>query len=263
MEALKPLIEIQNLGTLFDHTWVHKNLNLTIYPHRIISIIGDSGSGKTTLIREILMLQPVTEGDIFLNGENISKLYYDDKKRKAIAAHIGMMFQQGALFSALTVLENVIFPLKEYTHFSKKTLIELARIKLHMVGLTEDAFNKYPSQLSGGMLKRTALARTLALDPEVIFLDEPTAGLDPQSAYDMDQLILNLKNDLKLTVIMITHDLDTIYAIVDEVVYIGGKKVLVHDSVEKASRITEFSGLANFFRGARSTGRHRLTGESR
>lgn len=248
----QPIIEVKNLGTCFDGVWVHKNLNLTIYPHRITSIIGGSGSGKTTLIREILMLQPVTEGEIFLLGQKISDLCDDEIKRRQFASHMGMMFQGGALFSALTALENVMFPLQEYTSFSRDIVIDLARLKLKMVGLSEDAYAKYPSQLSGGMLKRVALARTLALDPEIIFLDEPSAGLDPHSTYELDQLILKLKHDLNLSIIMITHDLESIWRIVDEVVYIDQKRILIHDSVENAAKMTQYENLNNFFNGAKT-----------
>ena len=245
--AQNPIIEIKNLGTCFNGVWVHKRLNLNIYPHKITSIIGGSGSGKTTLIREILMLQPVTEGEILLLGQNISKLYDNENKRYQFASKMGMMFQGGALFSALSALENVTFPLQEYTSFPRDIIIDIARLKLKMTGLNGDAYNKYPSQLSGGMLKRVALARTLVLDPEIIFLDEPSAGLDPYSIVELDDLILQLKQDLNLSIIMITHDLDTIWRIVDEVVYIDDKRVLVHDTVDNASQMTQYQNLRNFF----------------
>lgn len=247
----KPIIEIKNLGTCFDGIWVHKDLNLTIYPNRIVSIIGPSGCGKTTLIREILMIQPVTEGNIILAGEKISNYNIDDASTKITLSHVGMMFQHGALFSSLSVLENVMFPLSEFTDFSKNTIEEIARLKLKLTGLSEQAFNLNPVEISGGMLKRVALARTLALDPPIIFLDEPTSGLDPDSANSFDELISNLQQQLNLTVIMITHDLDTIWNISDEIVYLGNKKVLIHDTVKKAASNQEIPELYQYFNGPR------------
>ncbi|WP_100551246.1 ABC transporter ATP-binding protein [Caedibacter taeniospiralis] len=255
----QPIIDIKDLGTCFDGVWVHKDLNLTIYPHLITAIIGGSGSGKTTLIHEILMLQPVTEGEIYLLGQKISDLCDDEVKRRQFASQMGMMFQGGALFSALTALENVMFPLQEYTRFSRDVVIDIARLKLKMVGLKEDAYHKYPSQLSGGMLKRVALARTLALDPEIIFLDEPSAGLDPHSGYALDQLILRLKHDLNLSIIMITHDLESIWRIVDEVVYLDDKRVLIHDNVKNAAKMTQHKNLNDFFNGGKTNKDIKLT----
>lgn len=253
MNDVNPIIEVKNLGTCFDGTWVHKNLNLTLYPNRINCIIGGSGCGKTTLMREILMLQPISEGEIFLLGDNISSLEGDEQKRRAYAAKMGMMFQQCALFSSLTVLENVMFPLKEYTSFTTEEIEELARMKLRMVGLDESAFQKSPDELSGGMLKRAALARTLALDPSIIFLDEPSAGLDPNACYELDQLILKLKNDLKLTLVMITHELESIWRIVDDIIYIDEKKILFHGSVAEAAKQTQYANLHKFFNGPGSS----------
>lgn len=249
--AAKPIIEIKNLGTCFNGVWVHKNLNLTLYPNRIITLIGASGSGKTTLVREILMLQPITEGEIYLAGQQISNLNIEDTATKLLLSRVGMMFQQGALFSSLTVLENVMFPLFEYTDFSPNTIEQIARLKLKLTGLPEYAYGNYPKQISPGMLKRVALARTLALDPKVIFLDEPTAGLDPNSASGFDELILNLQQQLALTVIMITHDLDSIWSISDELIYLGEKKVLLHDSIANAANNTSIPELYEYFNGVR------------
>jgi phospholipid/cholesterol/gamma-HCH transport system ATP-binding protein len=246
-----PIIEVKNLGTSFEGFWVHKNLNLTIYPNRIITIIGASGCGKTTLVREILMLQPIAEGEILLNGEEISKYNIEDADTKLVLSQIGMMFQQGALFSSLTVLQNVMFPLVEYTNFSEATIKEIATLKLKLTGLPESAYSKFPKEISPGMQKRVALARTLVLDPKVVFLDEPTAGLDPNSASDFDELISNLQKQLGLTVIMITHDLDSIWSISDEIVYLGEKKVLFHDTVIKAANCKEIPQLYDYFNGPR------------
>lgn len=247
----KPIIEVKNLGTYFSGLWVHKNLNLTIYPNRVITIIGASGCGKTTLVREILMLQPIIEGEILLGGEEISQYNIDDANTKLLLSQVGMMFQQGALFSSMTIIENVMFPLQEYTDFSKSTIVEMAILKLKLTGLAESAYFKYPKEISPGMQKRVALARTLALDPKVIFLDEPTAGLDPNSASDFDELISTLQQQLRLTVIMITHDLDSIWSISDEIVYLGEKRVLFHDTVAKAAECKEIPELYSYFNGPR------------
>lgn len=246
-----PIIEIKNLGTCFDDVWVHKNLNLTIYPNRIVNIIGASGSGKTTLVHEILMLQPITEGEIYFAGRKISNFNIEDAATKEILSQVGMMFQHCALFSSLSVLENVMFPLVEYTNFSKDTIKEIAHIKLRLTGLPDSAHNQYPKEMSGGMLKRVALARTLALDPKVVFLDEPTAGLDPNSASGFDELISDLQHRLNLTVVLITHDLDTIWNIADEIVYLGDKKVLFHDTVVKAANAKSIPQLYEYFNGTR------------
>ena len=246
-----PIIEIKNLGTKLSGIWVHKHLNLSIYQNRITTIIGDSGCGKTTLIREILMLQPFHEGEIFILGREISRYNPAGTNTKQLLSHIGMMFQQGALFSSLTVMENVMFPLKEYTAFSDHTIRELAHLKLQLAGLPDNAHNKLPKEISPGQQKRVALARTLALDPPVIFLDEPTAGLDPNSADSFDELLSELQQQLNLTVIIITHDLDTIWGISDEIVYLGNKKVLYQGNVEDASNNKDIPGLYQYFNGTR------------
>ncbi|MBY0379627.1 MAG: ATP-binding cassette domain-containing protein, partial [Burkholderiales bacterium] len=168
-----------------------------------------------------------------------------------MSSRLGMMFQHGALFSSVSVLENVMYPLIEYTNFSKKTIKELAKLKLTLTGLPSSAFNKHTNELSGGMLKRVALARTLALDPQIIFLDEPTAGLDPNSADALDELIKELQRQLSLTVVMITHDLNSIWNISDELIYMGDKKILLHDTVINAANNTKLPNLYQYFNGKR------------
>ncbi len=249
--SLMPIIEIKKLGMCFDGEWVHKDLDLTIHSNRVATIIGASGCGKTTLIREIMMLQPITCGQIYLMGDEISKYNIDDIETKRALSKMSMMFQQGALYNSLTVLENVMFPLQEYSSFSHETIKELAYQKLRITGLKEVAYNKYPKEISPGMQKRAALARTLALDPRILFLDEPTAGLDPNSAADFDALILDLQRQLKFTVIMVTHDLDSIWRLSDEIIYLSGKKVAFHDSVIKAANCKELPDLYNYFNGDR------------
>ena len=213
----RPVIQLEDVATRFGDNWVHDGLSLSISSNRIVALVGPSGCGKTTLLREVLLLQPIERGHIYLSGQKFSSGELTDKQIRWFACRTGMMFQHGALFSAMTVLENVMFPLMEYSDFSKQTMQQLAALKLSMVGLEPEAFSLMPSSLSGGMRKRVALARALALDPEVLLLDEPSAGLDPKSAFELDQLILQLKESLGLTIVMVTHDLDTIWGIVDEV----------------------------------------------
>lgn len=241
------LIEVRNLSTKFGKEWIHKDLNLDIPPKKISCIIGASGCGKTTLMREILMLQPIHSGKIFLQGHEISRLVSNPIKRKEMSMNMSMMFQHCALFSSLTNLQNVIFPLKQHTKLPEDILTDIAIIKLKMVGLNEDAFDKFPSEISGGMLKRVALARTIVLDPKVIFLDEPNAGLDPHSARSMDELIKYLKEELGMSVVMITHDLSTIWNIVDDIIYMDEKKIMIHDSVEYVSKQTQYDSIKKFF----------------
>lgn len=245
------VIEIKKLGTAFDGEWIHKDLDLTILPDRIVTVIGASGCGKTTLVREIMMLQPITCGEIYLMGEKISNYSLEDPATKRVLSKMGMMFQLGALYNSYTILENVIYPIMEYTDFSYEIAREIAYQKLRMTGLKEIAYGKYPKEISPGMQKRAALARTLALDPRVLFLDEPTAGLDPNSAAAFDELMLQLKEQLKFTAVMITHDLDSIWRTSDEVVYLSNKKVTVHDTVLNASNREDIPDLYNYFNGER------------
>ena len=252
MAQVEPIIRVEQLGTNFDGRWVHRNLDLSIESNRIVSLIGASGCGKTTLLREILLLQPISEGKIYLMGECISGVDVSENQRRQFACHMGMMFQHGALFSAMTVLENVMFPLIEYTDFDRTTIQEIARLKIAMTGLVaSDVVDLYPAALSGGMRKRVALARALALDPKILMLDEPSAGLDPKGASELDVLIKTLQTSLGLTVIMITHDLDTIWGIVDEVIYLDEQKVVFHDNVDMAAEQKKVSGLAAFFNSPR------------
>ncbi len=218
------IIEIKNLRNYLGGHWVHDGVNLDVKRGEIIAIIGASGCGKTTLLRTILMLQRQTEGEIKVFGLNILKCSY--KEEESIRARWGVMFQSGALFSSLSVLENVMFPIEHYTHLSVSSQKEIATLKLSLSGLEIAAGAKRPSELSGGMRKRAAMARAIALDPELIFLDEPTAGLDPHSSDELDELILNLRDNLGITFVMVTHDIDTLWRVPDRVVFLGEGKVL-------------------------------------
>lgn len=220
-----PIISVKGLVTQFGEQVVHDHLNLEIYPNQIFGVVGGSGSGKSVLLGAILGLVPIKEGSITVLGhligstEKIMKLH--------LQSHWGVLFQGGALFSSLTVGENIQVPMKELESIPEGLARELAFIKLKMVGLQEADFYKYPSELSGGMVKRAALARALAVDPEILFLDEPTAGLDPISAAAFDDLILTLRANLNLTVVMVTHDLDSIKRLCDNIAVLVDKRAIV------------------------------------
>jgi len=203
------LVEVQGLVNRFGRQTVHQNLDMRVEAGEVFGIVGGSGSGKSVLLRTILGLQRPRAGKVLLAGQDLSQL--TSEQLRAVKAGYGVTFQQGALFSALTVLQNVQLPMLEHLRLEARVLDELARLKIRLVGLDDDAAGKYPAQLSGGMVKRVALARALALDPRLLFLDEPTSGLDPISAAAFDELLLYLQRELQLTVVMITHDLDTIF----------------------------------------------------
>lgn len=225
------VIDIQGLVTQFpDGSRVHDNLNLKVLRGQVLGIVGGSGTGKTTLLREILLLHRATSGSIRVFGIDI--LACSLQQQQMLRQRWGMMFQSGALFSGLTVLENISFPLHEFTHLPPKAIKELAYVKLALAQYPFDSANKYPAELSGGMIKRAAVARALAMDPELLFLDEPTAGLDPETASALDELILNLKQTLGLTIVVVTHDLDTLWATTDTVAFLGEKKVLANEPMK-------------------------------
>lgn len=227
---MEPVIELKQVRNELGGQLIHDQLDLTIYPGEIIALAGSSGCGKTTLLRAILMLIQPVAGEIRIFSTNVM----DCSATEALAVkhRCGMAFQQGALFSSLTVLENVMLPLREFTRLTPYAQRELAMLKIILTGLSADAAVKYPAELSGGMQKRVAVARALALDPELLFLDEPTAGLDPQSADGFDELILQLHAALNLTVVMVTHDLDSLWRVAHKVAFLGEKKVLALDTME-------------------------------
>lgn len=241
-------IEIRNLRTCFGSVCVHDGLNLEVRRGEVLALVGGSGSGKTTLLRELIMLQQPTAGSIRVLGEELVEI------RGAVADRLrrrwGVMFQKGALFSGLTVLENVAVPMQEHTELPKSLIQELASLKVLLAGLPASATQKYPRELSGGMLKRAAVARALALDPELLFLDEPSAGLDPVSAEGLDELVLRLKDSLGLTVVMITHDLDSLWRVADRVAFLGEKRVIGLASMAELSRDTHPT-IQAYFQGPR------------
>jgi phospholipid/cholesterol/gamma-HCH transport system ATP-binding protein len=219
-----PAIEVRGLVSKFGDRVIHDDLDLTVRRGEVLGVVGGSGTGKSVLLNTIIGLRSPNEGVIRVFGQDIERA--SRRKWSAVERSWGVLFQQGALFSNLTVRENVGAPMYEHTNLGRKAIEELADLKIALVGLPPEAGSLKPAELSGGMRKRAGLARALALDPELLFLDEPTAGLDPIGAAAFDDLIRDLSESLELTVFMITHDLDTLYAITDRVAVLADKKVV-------------------------------------
>jgi phospholipid/cholesterol/gamma-HCH transport system ATP-binding protein len=228
-----PVIEVLGLTNRFGAQIVHDGLDMTVERGEVFGIVGGSGSGKSVLLRSILGLQRPQAGEVRLFGRDLTQL--SPAQLKEVKAGYGVTFQQGALFSSLTVLQNVQLPMLEHLELSARALEDLAMLKVRLVGLTDEAGGKYPAQLSGGMIKRAALARALALDPGLLMLDEPTAGLDPISAAAFDELLMDLRQQLGLTVVMITHDLDTIFRTCNRVGVIIDRK-MTSDTLDGITR---------------------------
>ena len=225
------VIRVDAVTTRFGRQTVHDGISLNVGRGELLAVIGGSGSGKSVLLREIVGLQVPTAGRIELLGTDVWQAGEGEMER--LRKRVGMLFQDGALFSSIDVRSNVAVPLREHTTLAGGLIDEVVRLRLALAGLPQEAANKMPSELSGGMRKRAALARALALEPEVLFLDEPTSGLDPVTARAFDRLLLSLNRDLGLTVMLITHDLDTLLGVVERVVVIGGGKVVVDGSVDE------------------------------
>jgi phospholipid/cholesterol/gamma-HCH transport system ATP-binding protein len=234
MSAREPVIEVRGLSNRFGSQVVHENLDLDVYPGEILGVVGGSGSGKSVLLRSIIGLNRPAAGSVSVFGQDMLRL--SGAERSKVEQRCGVLFQNGALFSSLTVAENVMVPLRERRDVPQDLMHRLAALKIALAGLPADAGTKYPAELSGGMVKRAALARALAQDPDILFLDEPTAGLDPIGAAAFDRLILTLRESLGLTVFLITHDLDTLYTICDRVAVLSNKRVLVADSIDKVEK---------------------------
>ncbi|MGO1463381.1 MAG: ABC transporter ATP-binding protein [Marinobacter sp.] len=244
----RAIIKVRNLCNRFGTHVVHKDLDLNLFRGEILGVVGGSGTGKSVLLRSIVGLNRPSEGRIQVFGKDLEEL--STKERSETEQRFGVLFQQGALFSSLNLLQNISLPLIEHCRLSRSDAEELARMKLALTGLPANSALKYPSELSGGMVKRAALARSLAMDPEILFLDEPTAGLDPIGAAAFDKLIVTLRNALGLTVFLVTHDLDTLYTTCDRVAVLSQKKVLVADRIQKVAT-TDDSWIQDYFQGPR------------
>jgi phospholipid/cholesterol/gamma-HCH transport system ATP-binding protein len=242
------VIEARGICNRFGSQSVHENLDLDLYRGEILAVVGGSGSGKSVLLRSIIGLRRPNEGQIKVFGQDLAELR--EEQRSLVERRFGVLFQKGALFSSLTITENVALPLIEHAGLSRADAEHLAGVKLALAGLPISAADKYPASLSGGMIKRAALARALALDPDILFLDEPTAGLDPIGAAAFDQLILTLRDALGLSVFLITHDLDTLYTITDRIAVLSQKKVLVAGPLAEVEQAND-PWIQEYFHGPR------------
>lgn len=229
-----PIIEVSHIHTRFGPAVVHDDVSLTVHKDEVFAIAGGNGSGKSVLMREMILLQEPSAGTIQIFDQDIRSM--DDDTVAALRRRCGVLFQHGALFSSLTVTENVAVPLREHTRLSQTLIQELALLKIASTGFPMASVTKYPSELSGGMRRRAALARAMALDPELLFLDEPTSGLDPISAAGFDELIQQLREWFRLTIVIITHDLDSLWRIADRVAVLGNGKVLGIGTMDELSR---------------------------
>ncbi|MBI1233687.1 MAG: ATP-binding cassette domain-containing protein [Alphaproteobacteria bacterium] len=246
--ASTPLIEVRGLKTAFGTHVIHDGLNLEVRRGEIMGLVGGSGTGKSVLMNTMIGLKRPDAGEIFYNGRALGKMA--DSERARLESHWGVLFQGGALFSALTVRENVMAPMREHTDLPRSLMSELADMKIALTGLGPEAPTKFPSELSGGMKKRAGLARALALDPDVLFLDEPTAGLDPIGAAAFDSLIRELRDALGLTVFIVTHDLDTLFAICDRVAVLAEKRCVAVAPIDELLQ-NDHPWIREYFRGPR------------
>jgi phospholipid/cholesterol/gamma-HCH transport system ATP-binding protein len=249
MSSPTPVVDIRKLWTVFttpqaEHT-IHQDLDLTIQRGEVLSLVGGSGSGKTTLLRQILGLETPARGQISIAGQSVASL-----GQRGAASKVGMLFQHGALFSAFSVLDNIAFALRELGTLPADVVYDAAMVKLQMVGLGPEHAPKMPADLSGGMVKRVALARALIMDPPLLLLDEPTAGLDPESADGFCALLRSLHQELDLTVVMVTHDLDTLFALSTRVAVLADRKVITSGTPQAVSAFAH-PFIQHFFLGER------------
>ncbi|WP_456371751.1 ABC transporter ATP-binding protein [Thiolapillus sp.] len=251
---MNTVVRVSDVVTRFGENLVHDHVSLSVKEGEIYGLMGGSGSGKSTLLREMIMLQKPESGHISVFGHDLQNL--SRGQAAWLRQKWGVLFQAGALYSSLTVAENVAITLKEYSGLPASVIDEIVRMKIRMVGLPDHAASLYPAQLSGGMVKRASLARALARDPRLLFLDEPTSGLDPIGAEAFDTLILELRDMLQLTVVMVTHDLDSIWTIVDRLAVLGDRKVIAEGSLQQVLH-EQHPVIRKFFYGERGRLRSR------
>lgn len=232
---MKIIIEVRDVKTIFDNKVIHNGLNLSVKEGEIYGLLGPSGCGKTTLLREMVMLQDIDSGSINVLGYEVNNL--KSSKAQELRRKWGVLFQGGALFSSLSIKDNIALPLIEYTDLSKDMINEIVEFKISLVGLKAEDAHLFPSQISGGMKKKAALARALAMDPKLLFLDEPTSGLDPISAREFDSLILKLRDMLGLTIVMVSHDLQSIYDTLDSMAIIDNQKIIYEGNLDNIKSV--------------------------
>ena len=241
--AADQIIHVENLSVAFDDHQILADISFSAYQGEVAIILGTSGSGKTTILKHLLGLFPVQHGTVSVLGQNIAEL--TEQQQQQLYLKMGVFYQNGALLNSLSVAENVALPLEQHTNLPSDVIEQMVRTKLNLVGLN-DAYNLYPSQLSGGMLKRAALTRAIIMDPVVLFCDEPGAGLDPVTLVSLDELIVNLKQQLGMSVVMVTHELASIQRIADRIVFIEKGRVAFEGSLSEAKKST-IKPVKNFF----------------